>query len=64
MNLKLMVVSGYILSVAAWAVAAGATSGARLIVFTALALLPAGALLTLWTHASQTMSEAIQAARR
>ena len=64
MNVKLMVVAAYILSVAAGAVASGATSGARLIVFTAVALLPSGVLLTLWTHPSKTLSETIQAARR
>ena len=63
-NVKLIVVAGYILTVAVGAVASGVTSGAGLIVFTAVALLPSGALLTLWSHPSQTLSETIQAARR
>jgi hypothetical protein len=63
-NVKLMVVAAYILTVAAVAVVSGVTSGAGLIVFTAIALLPSGALLTLWKDPVQTMSETIQAARR
>ena len=63
-NIKLMVVAGYILTVAAGTVAFGVRSGAGLIVCTAIALLPSGALLTLWKHPSQTLSETIQAARR
>jgi hypothetical protein len=63
-NVKFMVVAVYILTVALAAVASGVTSGAGLIVFTAVALLPSGALLTLWKHPSPTMSETIQAARR
>ena len=63
-NVKLIVVAAYILTVAAGAVASGVTSGAGLIVFTAVALLPAGALLTLWNHPTQSLSETIQAARR
>ena len=47
-------VAAYILIVAAGAVASGVTSGAGLIVFTAIALLPSGALLTLWSHPAQT----------
>jgi hypothetical protein len=64
MNVKLLVVAAYVLAVAAAAVASGVTSGAGLIMFTAVALLPSGALLTLWKHPSQTLSETIQAARR
>jgi len=63
-NVKLIVVAAYILAVAVAAVASGVTSGAGLVVFAAVALLPSGALLTLWRHPSQTMSERIQAARR
>ena len=62
--LKLMVVAAYILAVVAGAAASGVTSGAGLIVFTAVALLPSGALLTLWKHPSRTLSETIQTARR
>ena len=63
-NVKLIVVAVYVLTVAAAAVASGVTSGAGLIVFAAIAVLPSGALLTLWKHPSQSMSETIQAARR
>jgi hypothetical protein len=63
-NVKLIVVVAYILTVAVVAVSSGVTSGAGLIVFTAIALLPSGALLTMWRHPAQTLSEAIQAARR
>lgn len=63
-NVKLIVVAAYILTVVAVAVASGMTSGAGLIVFTAVALLPSGALLMLWKDPSQTLSETIQSARR
>lgn len=63
-NVKLMVVAAYILTVAAVALASGVRSGAGLIVFIAVALLPSGALLTMWTDPAQTLSETIQAARR
>jgi hypothetical protein len=63
-NVKLMVVTAYILTVAAVAVASGMTSGAGLVVFIALAALPSGAMLLLWDDPQQTMSETIQAARR
>jgi hypothetical protein len=62
-NIKLSIVAAYILAVAAGAFASGA-SGAGLVVFAAIALLPSGALLTLWKDPSQTLSETIQAARR
>jgi hypothetical protein len=64
MNAKLMVVGTYLLAVAVAAVASGVWSGAGLIVFVAVAVLPSVALLTLWTHPSQTLSQTIQAARR
>ena len=63
-NVKLMVVAAYVLSVAVGAVASGVRSGAGLIVFIAVALLPSGALLLLWNDPPQTLSETIQAARR
>ena len=62
-NVKLIVAIAYVLTVALAAVASGA-SGPGLFVFTAVALMPAAALLRLWNHPSQTMSETIQAARR
>jgi hypothetical protein len=64
LNLKLVVVAAYILAVAAVALASGVTSSAGLIVFAAIAVLPSGALLTLWRDPSPTMSETIRAARR
>ena len=63
-NKKLMVVAAYILAVAAGAVATGVTSGAGVVVLTAVALLPSGALLMLWNDPPDTMSETIRAARR
>ena len=63
-NIKLVVVIAYIVTVAVGAVVSGVTSGAGLIVFAAVALLPSAALLMLWKDPSQTMSETIQAARR
>jgi hypothetical protein len=63
-HVKLIVVAAYVVSVVAAAIAGGVTSGAGMTVITAIALLPSGALLMLWKHPSQTLSEAIQAARR
>ena len=63
-NVKLMVVAAYVLTVVVVAVASGVTSGAGLIVFTAVALLPSGALLLLWNDPPKTLSETIQSARR
>ena len=63
-NVKFIVVAAYILTIALGALASGVTPGAGLTVFTAVALLPSGALLVLWNHPSQTLSETIQAARR
>jgi len=63
-NAKLMVVAAYVLAVVVGAVASGVTSGAGLIVFIAVALLPSGALLLLWNDPPQTLSETIQASRR
>ena len=63
-NVKLMVVAAYVLAVVVGAVASGVTSGAGLIVFIAVALLPSGALLLLWNDPPQSLSETIQAARR
>lgn len=63
-NAKLMVVGGYMLTVAAAAVASGVTSGAGLIIFTAIAVLPSGALLTMWTDPEETLPEPIPPSRR
>jgi len=59
-KVKLTVVAAYVIGVAGVAVASGVTSPAGLIVFAALALLPAGALLALWNDPAQTLSETIQ----
>jgi hypothetical protein len=63
-NIKDGVVAAYLLAVGGVAVVSGVTSGAGLVAFGALALLPAGALLALWNDPPQTMSETIQTARR
>jgi hypothetical protein len=65
-NLKRTLAAAYVIGVAGVAVATGVTSPAGLVVFGALALLPAGALLVLWNDPPQTMSETIhsQTARR
>ena len=66
MNLKLTLAAAYVVGVGGVAVATGITSGAGLVAFGALAMLPAGALLALWNDPPQTMSETIhnQTARR
>jgi hypothetical protein len=65
-NVKLTVAAAYVIGVGGVAVASGVTSPVGLIVFAALALLPAGALLALWNDPAQTLSETIhnQTARR
>jgi len=65
-NLKKTLAAAYVIGVGGVAVATGVTSGAGLVAFAALALLPAGALLALWNDPPQTMSETIhnQTSRR
>jgi hypothetical protein len=65
-NLKKTLAAAYVIGVGGVAAATGVTSGAGLVAFAALALLPAGALLALWNDPPQTMSETIhsQTARR
>lgn len=62
--MKHIVAASYVVSIVAAGLAAGITAPAGWVALTAMALLPAGALLTLWTHPAPTMSQAIQAARR
>ena len=63
-NMKLGMAAGYVIAVSGAALAIGVTSGAGLVAFAALALLPAGALLVLWNDPPQSMSETIRTARR
>jgi hypothetical protein len=58
-NLKRTLAAAYVVGVGGIAVVTGVTSGAGLVAFAALALLPAGALLALWNDPPQTMSETI-----
>ena len=59
-NMKLTMAAAYVIGVAGVAVAIGVTSGAGVVAFSALALLPAAALVALWNDPPQTMSETIQ----
>lgn len=59
-NVKRSLAAAYAVSVGALALAIGVSSGAGLVAFAALALLPAGALLALWNEPPQTLSETIQ----
>jgi hypothetical protein len=58
-NMKLTIAAAYVVGVAGVAVATGVTSGAGLVAFVALAVLPAGALVALWKDPPPTMSETI-----
>jgi len=59
-NTKLSLAAGYVVLIGAAAALSGVTSGAGLVAFAALAVLPAGALLALWNDPPQTLSETIQ----
>jgi hypothetical protein len=59
-NVKRSMAAAYAVGVGVLALATGVTSGAGLVAFAALALLPAGALLALWNEPPQTLSETIQ----
>ncbi len=63
-RIKHIVAASYIVSIVTVGLAAGITAPAGWVALTAIALLPAGALLTLWTHPAPTTSQAIQEARR
>ncbi|HKH71908.1 MAG TPA: hypothetical protein VKA59_11200 [Vicinamibacterales bacterium] len=59
-NVKTTLAVAYAIGVGGVAVATGVTSPAGLVVFAALALLPAAALVALWNDPQQTLSETIQ----
>jgi hypothetical protein len=59
-NVKLTLATVYAVGVAGVAIATGVTSPGGLVVFAALALLPAAALVALWNDPPQTLSETIQ----
>jgi hypothetical protein len=64
-NMKVIIAAAYVVMVVVAGLVSGVTSPSGWTVLTALALLPAGAMLTLWHDpAQQTMSESIQQARR
>lgn len=63
-RLKNIISLGYVVTVVVAGILAGVTSGAAWVALTAAALLPAGALLCLWTDPAPTMSERIQTGRR
>jgi hypothetical protein len=59
-NMKLTLAAAYAVGVGVVAVATGVTSPGGWVVFGALALLPAAALVALWNDPKPTLSEAIQ----
>ena len=63
-NIKVTIAVTYVVTVALAGVAGGLRSPSGWTALTALALLPAGALLTLWRDPTQTLSESIRQARR
>lgn len=63
-NMKVTIAAVYVAIIGAAGVAGDITSPSGWALLSGLALLPAVAMLTLWNHPSQTLSEEIQAARR
>ena len=63
-RIKHAVAAAYVVAVVAIALIVGVSSIAVWVAVIAAALLPAGALLTLWKDPTETMSESIHAARR
>ena len=63
-NLKVILAAMYVVVIGAVGVAAGVTSAPGWAAIGGFALVPAFAMLMLWKHPSQTLSQAIQAARR
>ena len=63
-NIKRTIAAAYVVVVMVAGIASGLTSPSGWTAVTALALLPAAALLQLWRDPSQTLSESIQRARR
>jgi NAD(P)-dependent dehydrogenase (short-subunit alcohol dehydrogenase family) len=58
-NVKYTIAAAYMLGIGGVALVTGVTSGAGLVTFAALALLPAGALIVLWNDPQPSMSETI-----
>jgi hypothetical protein len=63
-NIKVMIAAAYVVIVMAAGLAWGLTSTSGWTALTALAVLPAAAMLWLWNDPTQTLSESIQQARR
>jgi len=63
-NIKGTIAAAYVVTVVLAGVVGGLKSPTGWTALTALALLPAGAMLTLWRAPTQTLSESIQQARR
>ena len=63
-QIKSTAASAWVLAAIIIGLVAGVTSPGGLVVLAALGLLPPLALLLLWNHPSQTMSESIQQGRR
>ena len=63
-HIKSIAAAGWILAAGLVGLAGGVTSPGTMVVLAALGLLPPMALLLLWNHPSQTMSESIQQVRR
>lgn len=63
-QIKVTVAAAWVLAASLTGIIAGVTSPGGLVVLAALGLLPPLALLLLWNHPSQTMSESIQQGRR
>lgn len=63
-NIKLILAAMHVAVVGAAGLASGVSTAAGWAAVSGFALLPAFAMLTLWNHPPQTLSQAIQAARR
>lgn len=63
-QIKYVVTAGYVAGICATGLVGGVTSTRGWVAVGAFALLPTLALLMLWNHPAQTLSEAIRAARR
>ena len=63
-NIKVTMAAAYVVMIVVAGLVSGLTSPSGWTALTALALLPAGAMLTMWHDPTPTMSEAIQQARR
>jgi hypothetical protein len=63
-NIKVMIAAAYVVTVVGAGLVSGMTSPSGWTSLTALALLPAAAMLWVWNDPRQTISESIQQARR